>query len=139
MTATSGRVSASQRRTGTKPSKNGFQYGSSCSLRWIAPPIAGTCEVVMPPMILAISNLLAGRDELGLELFLGHAGLLGADVLHVQAEDAGELGEVVGVAAGGQQLQHVARTDRLALLGVQAVLRAIGVLVRLEGGTVGGV
>jgi hypothetical protein len=47
--------------------------------------------------------------ELGLELVLGHAGLLRADVLHVQAEDAGKLGQVVGVAAGGDELQHVAR------------------------------
>ena len=37
-----------------------------------------------------------------------HAGLLRADVLHVEAEDAGELGEVVDVAAGLDHLEHVA-------------------------------
>ena len=36
----------------------------------------------------------------GVELILGPAGLLGADVLHVEPEDPGELGQVIGVAAG---------------------------------------
>jgi hypothetical protein len=52
-------------------------------------------------MVLCSVVSASAGDELRLELVLGHAGLLGADVLHVQAEDAGELGQVVGVAAGG--------------------------------------
>ena len=44
----------------------------------------------------------AGNREF-LERLDRHAGLLRADVLHVEAEDAGELGEVVGVAAGLDQ------------------------------------
>ena len=67
--------------------------------------------------------------QLGLERVDAHAGLLRANVLHVEPEDAGELGEVVDVAAGREQLEHVAIFDGGALLGVEAVLRTIGVLV----------
>ena len=42
----------------------------------------------------------------GLEFVFGHARLLRADVLHVEAEDAGEFGEVVGIAAGLDQLRQ---------------------------------
>jgi hypothetical protein len=38
-----------------------------------------------------------------------HAGLLRAEVLHAEAEDAGELGEIIDVAAGVDQLRDVAR------------------------------
>jgi hypothetical protein len=85
-------------------------------------------------------RLFTGRcgHQLGLELFLGHAGLLRTDVLHVQPEDAGELGQVVGVAAGGHQLQHVAWRGWRGLLLVQAVLAHVGLFVGQEGGAVGG-
>ena len=56
------------------------------------------------------AGLVVGGHELGLECVLGHAGLLGTDVLHVQLEDAGKLGQVVGIAPRGQQLQHVQNT-----------------------------
>ena len=51
--------------------------------------------------------------QLGLEVLDRHAGLLRADVLHVETENAGELGEVVDVAAGGDHLEHVAVLDGL--------------------------
>ena len=50
--------------------------------------------------------------QLGLKFFFAHAGLLGADVLHVEAKDARELGQVIGVAACSDQRQHLARADR---------------------------
>ena len=62
-----------------------------------------------------------------------------ADVLYVQPEDAGKFGQVVDVAAGCQQGQHVAGADGLALFGVQAVAGAVAVFVGQEGGPVGAV
>ena len=49
----------------------------------------------------------------GLERVLGHARLLGADVLHVEAQDSRELREEVDVAAGRDELLHVAVRDRV--------------------------
>src|SRR5690606_28300846 len=133
----SGLASASHLRTGGKPSKKGFQYGSSCSLRSMARPIAGTCDVVMAPTIVAMASVPPGGRQPGLERFLGHAGLLCADVLHVEAEDAREFRQVVDVAACLDQLEDVAVANRLALLRAQAVLLAVGVLVAQELGAVG--
>ncbi len=58
-----------------------------------------------------------------------HAGLLRADVLHAKTENAGELGQVVNVATGSDQLSHIALTDRFMLLGCQPEFSAIGYLV----------
>ena len=66
-------------------------------------------------------------------------GLLRADVLHVEAEDAGEFRQIVGVAAGLDHLQHVAAFHRRDLFFVQMIFRAIGVFVREECLAVGGV
>jgi len=57
--ATSGRVSASRWRTATKPSKRGFQYASSGMPFAIAPPIAGTCDVVMLPVMRAMRTCVS--------------------------------------------------------------------------------
>ena len=51
----SGRTLASHSRTGGKPSKNGFQYGSLCRPLAIARPMAGTWDVVMVPTIFAMT------------------------------------------------------------------------------------
>ena len=45
-----------------------------------------------------------------------HAGLLRADLLHVEAEDAGPFRQVVDVASGLEQLEHVAVLHGLPLL-----------------------
>ena len=68
--------------------------------------------MAMPPMIVAMIYLPAAASFC-LEFLGRHAGLLGADVLHAEVEDAGELGEVVDVAAGVDQLEHVAFAHRL--------------------------
>ena len=52
-----------------------------------------------------------------------HAGLLRADVLHVEPENAGELGEVVDIPAGGDQLAARCAHHRFALLRRQSVFR----------------
>ena len=77
-------------------------------------------------------DYLPAASSLCLERLDRHAGLLRADVLHVEAENAGELGEVIDVAAGLDQLEHVAALHRRALLGRQAVFGAVGVLVAEE-------
>jgi len=71
-------------------------------------------------------------DQHFLEFLDRHAGLLGADILDVEAEDPGEFRQVVDVAAGVEQLEHVAVADRLLLLLVEAVLVAVGLLVLQE-------
>src|SRR4051794_22838008 len=96
----------------------------------MAPPIEGTCEVVSPPTILAM--LLPLRREMGLEVFDAHAGLLGADILHVEAEDAGEFREVVDIAADADELQHVAAADRRLLRLAEAIAGHVALLVREE-------
>jgi hypothetical protein len=65
-----------------------------------------------------------------------HAGLLGTDVLHVESENAGELGEVIDITPGLDQLEHIARLDGRPLLLVEAVFAAIGLLVLDERSTV---
>src|SRR5208337_55044 len=127
MTATSGFSRFSQSRAGLKPSKNGFQYGSSSSLLAMAPPIEGMCDVARPPMILAMMvsltshrlGLIVLGDEARLERFLRHAGLRRAEVLHVEAEDAGEFGEIVDVAARREEAEHIAPADGRRLLVVE--------------------
>src|SRR6476661_3115630 len=74
-----------------------------------------------------------GGGELRLERVDGRAGLLRADVLDVETENPGELGEVVDVAAGLDHREHAAAPDRGALLLAEAELPAIGVLVAHEG------
>src|SRR5262245_41418161 len=76
------------------------------------------------------------RHQLGLEIVDAHAGLLSTDVLHVEAENAGKLGEVVDVAAGLDQLEHVARLDGRALLLGEPVFAAVAVLVLEKRGAV---
>ena len=51
--STSGFFSASQLRTGAKPSKIGAQTGSSAFCVSTAYAIAGVCEAAMPPTIFA--------------------------------------------------------------------------------------
>src|SRR5688572_8559575 len=102
----------------------------------MAEPMAGICEVVTAPTMRAmLAALFQQHLPEGLDR---HAGLLRADVLHAQAEDAGELGEVVHVAARRDQLEHVAPAYRLALRAVERELAAIGVLVAQELGAVPG-
>ena len=60
----------------------------------------GTWVVTIPPTIVGHHCLSRVCSSFALKSSTAHAGLLGADVLHVEAEDAGELGEVVDVAAG---------------------------------------
>src|SRR5271165_832360 len=145
MIATSGFSRPIQSRAGPKPSKNGFQYGSCSSPLAIAPPMAGMCDVASAPMILAMIDmsfsshrfgLFVLGDEASLERLLAHAGLGGAEVLHVEAEDAGELSEIVDIAAGREQAEHVARPDRLRLLAVEAVGEHVGLFVGPEGGAI---
>src|SRR6188768_742332 len=132
--ATVGCTASSQLRTGPWAWKNGRQYGSSHCCFAIAMPMAGMCEVPMPPTIRATS--ISRSAQHGAEVLDAAPGLLGADILHVQAEDPGELGEVVDVAAGGDQRQHVAAPDCLALRLVESVLPAIRILVTQELGAV---
>ena len=85
----------------------------------------------MPPMILAICSFPCCEQHL-LEVFYAHAGLLGAHVLDAESENAGELGEVIDVAARGYQVEDVALAYRFALLVVQAVLPAVGIFIGQE-------
>src|SRR6185503_10648270 len=88
------------------------------------------CEVQIAPSSLAM--LLTRRAEPRAELFDRHAGLLCADVLHAEPEDAGELREVVDVAARMNEREHVAPPNCFALLAGEAVRAAITVLVAQE-------
>src|SRR4029077_8088186 len=74
-----------------------------------------------------------GGGELRLERVDGRAGLLRADVLDVETENPGELGEVVDVAAGLDHREHAAAPPRRALLVGEVELPAIGVFVAHEG------
>jgi hypothetical protein len=74
-----------------------------------------------------------------LEIVKAHAGLERAEILHVEAEDAGQLGQIIDVAAGFDHRQHVAVRHRLALFGRQRELAAIAVLVGAERLAVGSV
>ena len=59
--------------------------------------------------------------------------LLGrAEILHVEAEDAGEFGEVVDIATGGEQSEHIALADRLGLAVVEAVGAHVGLFILAE-------
>jgi hypothetical protein len=67
-----------------------------------------------------------------------HARLLCADVLHVEAENAGELGEVIDVAARLDHLQYAAALHCRFLLVVEAEFPAISLFVGNKGGTIFG-
>lgn len=69
----------------------------------------------------------------GFEFFFGHASLGGAQVLHVQTQNTGELGEVVHIATSGDQAQHMACANGVGLLCVQAVLQHVRLFIRFEG------
>src|SRR5262245_55485931 len=97
----------------------------------MALPIVGMCDVVSPPTMRAISLPLL--PELLFELLDSHPGLLGTHVLNGQPEDAGELGEVVDVAAGRDQVEDITVADRRFLAVVQAVARHVRLLVKPEG------
>src|SRR5579862_1482271 len=103
----------------------------------MALPIEGICEVETEPMIRAIS--LSRFEQLGFERIDAHAGLLRTDILNAEAEDAGELRKIVDVAAGFDHREDVALAHRFALLGIEAVFRAISYLVAQESGAVFGV
>src|SRR5271165_908549 len=105
----------------------------------MAPPMAGTCEVEIPPRISDMRpSLVDGGVEFGVrrqarfELLDAETCLLCADVLHIQAKYPCKFGQVVDVAAGCQQLQYTAVLDRQPLLIAQAIAVAIGSLVRHE-------
>ena len=93
--------------------------------------MAGMCEVPIPPTMRRHVQL-SRRAQHGAEFFDAAAGLLGADVLHVETEYAGEFRQVVDVAAGVDHRQHVAAPHGVALCVVQAVLAAIRLLVTPE-------
>src|SRR6185436_7527862 len=101
----------------------------------MARPIAGMWEVPMPPMMRATSA--SSREQPLAEFIDAHAGLLGAHILHVEPEDAGEFGEVVDVAARRDHRQYVAAAHSLALLEVESVFPAIRILVLAERLTIG--
>jgi hypothetical protein len=58
-----------------------------------------------------------------------------ADVLDIEAKNAGELGEVIDITAGLDHLQHAAAFDRRPLLGIEAIFAAISVFILEESGT----
>src|SRR5690606_2412679 len=107
----------------------------------MAPPIAGTCDVPMPPTILpTLCRPVPGRcGEAFLELGNRRAGLLRTDVLHVEAVDADELREIVDVAALREQLEHVPVPHGGPLRVAQSVAAAVTVLVSEKRGAIRGI
>ena len=102
----------------------------------IALPMAGTCDVVMPPTILA-TFILPPDAAFALNASTRHPGLLRPDSWTSEAEDPGELGQVVDVAAGGEQFEHVAPADRPLLFVVQAESVHVGFFAGHEGLAIG--
>src|SRR3954462_14557458 len=83
----------------------------------------------MPPMIRAMSIPLPCIPELLLEGFDGHSGLLRAEVLYIESEDARQLCQIIDVAAGIYHLEHIAMLDCRALIRCQPELVAIAIFV----------
>ena len=79
----------------------------------------------MIPSFTSFRVVRSARRGFALNSSLVRPVCCGADVLHVEAEDAGELGEIVDVAAGSDQAEHVAFADRLGLGRVEAVFAGI--------------
>src|SRR5581483_1315895 len=102
----------------------------------MALPISGTCDVATAPTTFAMALLRPFASQHRPELLFGHARLLRADLLHVEAEDPGELRQIVDVPPRLDQGDDVAVLDRLSLFGRQAVFRAVRLLVLEERGAV---
>src|SRR6185312_5042062 len=94
----------------------------------------GIWEVAMPPITVAMS--FPRVEQLCPERFDRHAGLFRAEILDIAAVDSGKFGQVIAVATGRDQLQHVAALHRGALLRRQVELVAIGVFVGRKFGAV---
>src|SRR5690606_38955091 len=78
-------------------------------------------------------------EQHGSEIGLAHAGLHGAPVLYVEAQEAGIFAEVVDIAAATLQTDPVALKDRPRLLFAQVEAAAVGGLVADKGFAVGGI
>src|SRR5262245_23381496 len=102
----------------------------------MALPTAGMCELVTPPMILAIpvtpalpqllfKSFTLGQ-KLGLELRRRDALHLRAAILHRGAAGNGHLGHVVDVGAGAEHAEEILLDDEFLVLAGDAELVAIG-------------
>src|SRR5262249_18048784 len=67
-----------------------------------------------------------------LELFFGHAALLCANLLNVEAENSGPFRQVINVAAGFEELQHIPLFDGAALFVVEVEFIAIAIFILTE-------
>src|SRR5690606_20474937 len=113
----------------------------------MALPTAGMCELVMPPMILAIPvtlallqlffQALALGEQLGLELRRADALELRTAVLHRRAAWNGHLGHVIDVRAGLEHAEEVLLQHELLVLAGDAVFVAVGCWILVELGAVG--
>src|SRR6516164_155889 len=101
-------------------------------------PMPGIWEVATAPMMVAM-GLPACGEQPRLEFLDREPCLLRADVLNVQAKYAGELGEVIDVAAGRDHRQHVTARHRAPLLIGQPETPAVGGLIPQESRAVCGI
>jgi hypothetical protein len=83
----------------------------------------------------------AGRralvEQVLLEFRNAHACLQCAQILDIEPEDAGQLGQIIDIAARLDHAQHIAPRHCVALLGRQVVAPAITLLVGQERGAIG--
>src|SRR6185369_10838623 len=101
----------------------------------MALPTAGMCELVTPPMILAIPVTPSSLDlvnqaiglllQLGLEFLGGDALELRARVLHGCSSRNGHLGHVVDVGAGLEHAEEILLQDEVLVLAGHAELVAV--------------
>src|ERR1700681_2896402 len=111
----------------------------------MAAPMAGTCEVATPAMILAMVRALPLRLEavavwrattmqhhVGICL-LGHPGHRGRELLERHAVSRAELGREVDIAAEFDHPVPITREERLLLVGGHREPLQVAGFVRLEG------
>ena len=98
----------------------------------MAPPIAGTWLVKIPPIICAMSESLRLIEKHLFESVNAHAGLLRPDILHVQAKNTGKLCEVINIPALCDHGEDIAVLHGLALRRRQVELGVIGIFIGKE-------
>src|SRR5271169_2141200 len=106
----------------------------------MAPPMAGTCDVEIPPSISDTGKSSSGdcgvelsvRSQSCFEFLHTKSRLLGADVLDIQPKDPGKFRQVVDIAARCQQGEDTALFNRELLLLTQTKAIAVCDLILLE-------